>query len=81
MTYRKMYKLKLNGFETVFQWLKLEFRRIGDDLQRVKKMADKRTAELPKVAANNSISELGQYHKIEDNWNLFYSLFKLNKEN
>ena len=65
MTYRKMYKLKLNGFETVFQWLKLEFRRIGDDLQRVKKMADKRTAELPKVAANNSISELGQYERLK----------------
>ena len=70
-----MYKLKLNGFETVFQWLKLES-RIGDDLQCVKKMADRGTGEQRVVATNNSISELG-YYKIEDNLNFF----KFNEEN
>ena len=55
MTYRKMYKLKLNGFETVFQWLKLEFRRIGEIYNVWRKW---RTGEQRMVAANNSISEL-----------------------
>ena len=35
-----MYKLKLNGFETVFQRLKLEFRRRGVEIDGVKEMAD-----------------------------------------